>query len=87
MNKFFMKPLALACIILSQFEAIDNSVCGIKTLHIPQAEIDKTLVASYPTSVLVHATAPLGVNVFADNDWGPNGGGGSAHNLKTNPAK
>ena len=54
MDTFSTQSLASARVILSQSEAIDNSVyCEYNpaTLNISQAAINETLAADYPTSL------------------------------------
>jgi hypothetical protein len=95
MDIFSTQSLASARVILSQFEAINNTVYGEynpATLNASQAAINVTLVAGYPTSLgylwatlaAYNATAPLGINASGNNDQNaPSGGGGGAASSKT----
>jgi hypothetical protein len=93
MDIFSTQSLASARVILGQFEAINNTVYGEynpATLNATQDAINETLAAGYPTSLgylwatlaAYNATAPLGINVSANNGQATPSGG-SAPSSKT----
>lgn len=96
MDIFSTQSLASARVILSQFEAINNSIYGeynAATLNSSQDAISDTLAAGYPTSqgylwatlAVYNATAPLGINVSGSSNPSTSGlgTGGGAPSSKT----